>query len=117
MQTLYTQNPAQMPPESVIQIRGAYHRVSSLLETLEINDRWIGALRERAMALVTQEQSAAISRLTGLAAFFLPAIAVIALFGITGDLLSGLTPTVTLAVAGVAAVVVGALVATLTRQK
>lgn len=107
----------QMQPETLLQVRGVYHRFGNIVDAIEQANEGLETVSAIAVTRTSQQLNASVGRLTTVAAVFLPVIAVAALLGVNERLAVGVEPLVLVGVAGVVSIVVGAVVALLARQR
>lgn len=107
----------QMQPETILQVRGVYHRFGNIVEALEQAQEGLEVVSAIAVTRTSQQLNASVGRLTTVAAVFLPVIAVATLLGVNERLLAGLDPLVLVGVAVVVSIVVGGIVALVARQR
>lgn len=107
----------QMQPETILQVRGVYHRFGNIVEALEQAQEGLEVVSAIAVTRTSQQLNASVGRLTTVAAVFLPVIAVATLLGVNERLLTGLDPLVLVGVAVVVSIVVGGIVALVARQR
>ena len=107
----------QMQPETILQVRGVYHRFGNIVEAIEQAHEGLETVSAIAVTRTSQQLNASVGRLTTVAAVFLPVIAVATLLGVNERLAAGLDPLVLVGVAVVASIVVGGVVALVARQR
>jgi len=109
MHDLITQTYPQMQPETIIQIRGVYHRLAHIMDTLNLHREALIDLRDGTLAGISMRLHGTVRRLTTVATVFLPLMCLAALSGMNANLLDMAPPLgygIALAVLAVIAVII-----------
>lgn len=114
---LLTRTSEQLQPETILQIHSVHHRLSHIVEMLDIACEGLDTVNAMAATRTSQQLSASIARLTTVSAIFLPVIAVAALLGVNDGLVEGLEPLALVGAAVIVSIIVSAIVAMASRQR